>query len=150
MYENLLIIMEPTVIKRLHTSGLTPSISQQDLFQRLSTFANVKSLDGLGTLNAVGQPRKFAYATVEATPAKLSKCSFPVLSLQFTEAYYLPGLSALSGSVWKGTKLRIGEAKPDFRERCAAVYLLTLDHSKRSFEQDEDRKRETCWPWASM
>ena len=45
------------------------------------------------------------------------------------KAYYLPGLSALSGSVWKGTKLRIGEAKPDFRERCVAVYLLTLDQS---------------------
>jgi len=82
--KNLLITMEPTVIKRLHISGLTPSISQQDLFQRLSTFANVKSLDGLGTLNAVGQPRKFAYATVEATPAKLSKCLFPASSLQLT------------------------------------------------------------------
>jgi len=131
MNENLaylLITMEPTVIKRLHISGLTSSISQQDLFQRLSTFANVRSIDGLGTLNAVGQPRKFAYATVEATPAKLSKCLFPVLILRFTEAYYLPGFSALSGSIWKGTKLRIGEAKPDFRERCAAVYIFTLDH----------------------
>jgi len=113
--------MEPTVTKRLHISGLTPSVSQQDLIQRLSTFGNVKSLDGLGTLNAVGQPRKFAYATLEATPAKLSKCLFLESNLPFAETYHLPGLNALSGSTWKGAKLRIGEAKPDFRERCATI-----------------------------
>jgi hypothetical protein len=27
------------------------------------------------------------------------------------------GTNPLSGSTWKGAKLRIGEAKPDFRER---------------------------------
>jgi hypothetical protein len=27
------------------------------------------------------------------------------------------GMNLLSGSTWKGAKLRIGEAKPDFRER---------------------------------
>jgi hypothetical protein len=68
--------MEPTITKRLHISGLTPSISQQDLFQRLSTFGNVKSLDGLGALDAVGRPKKFAYVTLEATPAKLARCPF--------------------------------------------------------------------------
>lgn len=29
----------------------------------------------------------------------------------------LIGMNVLSGSTWKGAKLRIGEAKPDFRER---------------------------------
>ncbi|KAF7773239.1 hypothetical protein Agabi119p4_5406 [Agaricus bisporus var. burnettii] len=89
-----------TVSKRLHISGLTPSISQQDLSQRLSTFGTLKSLDGLGLVDAVGNPRKFAYATLEGAPAKVTKC-----------------MNVLSGSTWKGTKLRIGEAKPDFRER---------------------------------
>lgn len=28
-------------------------------------------------------------------------------------------MNILSGVTWKGTKLRIGEAKPDFRERYA-------------------------------
>lgn len=27
------------------------------------------------------------------------------------------GMNVLSGSTWKGAKLRIGEAKPDFQER---------------------------------
>ncbi|KAF9454489.1 hypothetical protein P691DRAFT_787768, partial [Macrolepiota fuliginosa MF-IS2] len=83
--------MEFTVTKRLHIAGLTPSISQQDLSRRLSSFGNVKSLDGLGILDGTGQPRKFAYATLEATPAKLSKC-----------------MNTLSGATWKGTKLRLG------------------------------------------
>lgn len=28
-------------------------------------------------------------------------------------------MNLLSGSTWKGAKLRFGEAKPDFKERCA-------------------------------
>ena len=27
------------------------------------------------------------------------------------------GMNVLSGSTWKGTKLRIGEAKPDYHDR---------------------------------
>ncbi|KAJ3576538.1 hypothetical protein NP233_g346 [Leucocoprinus birnbaumii] len=112
--------MEPTVTKRLHISGLTPSISQQDLTQRLSTFGNVKSLDGVGALDAVSRPRKFAYATFEATPAKLSRCPHSSSDFLFIRAHGLTGLNSLSGSTWKGAKLRIGEAKPDFRERIQA------------------------------
>lgn len=29
------------------------------------------------------------------------------------------GLNLLSGTTWKGAKLRLGEAKLDFAERCA-------------------------------
>ena len=31
-------------------------------------------------------------------------------------------MNLLSGSTWKGAKLRIGEAKPDFRERCGTPH----------------------------
>jgi len=31
---------------------------------------------------------------------------------------FVVGMNLLSGSTWKGAKLRFGEAKPDFRERC--------------------------------
>lgn len=72
-----------TVSKRLHISGLTPSISQQDLSQRLSTFGTLKSLDGLGLVDAVGNPRKFAYATLEGAPAKVTKCLSFSLSATF-------------------------------------------------------------------
>jgi hypothetical protein len=38
--------------------------------------------------------------------------------VSFSISYYsdiVMGMNLLSGSAWKGTKLRIGEAKPDFR-----------------------------------
>ncbi|KAG8722962.1 hypothetical protein FRC09_005364 [Ceratobasidium sp. 395] len=85
---------------RLHISGLTPSISQNDLKQRFSTFGQVKAVDGVGKLDGLGRPRKFAYVTLESTQAKLARC-----------------MNLLSGSTWKGAKLRIGEAKPDYKAR---------------------------------
>ncbi|KAG8717074.1 hypothetical protein FRC09_014769 [Ceratobasidium sp. 395] len=85
---------------RLHISGLTPLITQNDLKQRFSTFGEVKDVDGVGKLDGLGQPRKFAYVTLESTQAKLARC-----------------MNLLSGSTWKGAKLRIGEAKPDYKAR---------------------------------
>ncbi|KAH9053242.1 hypothetical protein EDB87DRAFT_1569494 [Lactarius vividus] len=90
------------ISKRLHISGLTPAISFDDLSRRLGSFGSVTALDGLGKLDALGQPRKFAYVTLRATKPQLSRC-----------------MNALSGSTWKGAKLRIGEAQADFRERIA-------------------------------
>ena len=63
------------ITKRLHISGLTPAISSADLSQRLSSFGTVKSLDGFGKLDAIGQPRKFGHATLETTKPKLAKCT---------------------------------------------------------------------------
>ncbi|KAH8831748.1 hypothetical protein DL96DRAFT_1588884 [Flagelloscypha sp. PMI_526] len=71
-------------------------------------------MDGFGQLDAVGQPRKFAYVTLEAVPSKLSRC-----------------MSSLSGSTWKGAKLRIGEAKPDFRVRLASEINAPAPPTKR-------------------
>ncbi|CUA75592.1 hypothetical protein RSOLAG22IIIB_11865 [Rhizoctonia solani] len=85
---------------RLHISGLTPSISASDLKQRFSTFGDVRDVDGVGKLDGVGRPRKFAHLTLETTQPKLSRC-----------------MNLLSGSTWKGAKLRIGEAKPDYKAR---------------------------------
>ncbi|KAL5476626.1 hypothetical protein ACEPAI_3306 [Sanghuangporus weigelae] len=88
------------ISKRLHVSGLTPQISATDLTSRFSSFGIVKALDGLGKLDALGQPTPYAYVTIETTKSQLAKC-----------------LNLLSGTTWKGAMLRIGEAKPDFRER---------------------------------
>ncbi|CAE6528750.1 unnamed protein product [Rhizoctonia solani] len=85
---------------RLHISGLTPAISASDLKQRFSTFGEVRDVDGVGKLDGVGRPRKFAYLTLETTQPKLARC-----------------MNLLSGSTWKGAKLRIGEAKPDYKFR---------------------------------
>ncbi|KAI0248754.1 hypothetical protein BJV78DRAFT_1233136 [Lactifluus subvellereus] len=107
------------ITKRLHISGLTPAISSHHLSHRLGTFGTVAALDGLGKLDALGQPRKFAYVTLETTKTQLSKC-----------------MNVLSGSTWKGAKLRIGEAKPDFRER------ISLENaSQAQTEETPPRKR---------
>ena len=63
------------ITKRIHISGLTPAISPADLSQRLSSFGTVKALDGFGLPDALGQPRKFGYATLETTKAKLARCT---------------------------------------------------------------------------
>jgi hypothetical protein len=62
------------ITKRLHVSGLTPTLTADDLNIRLSSFGPVKVLDGYGLLDGLGQPRKFGYITIETTPAKPAKC----------------------------------------------------------------------------
>lgn len=60
--------------RRLHVSGLTPAINEKDLETRFSAFGTVKAVDGVGALDGVGQPRKFGYVSLNATPEKLAKC----------------------------------------------------------------------------
>lgn len=60
--------------RRLHVSGLTPAISLNDLANRFALFGTVKAIDGMGKLDALGQPRKFAFVSLAAPPDKLSKC----------------------------------------------------------------------------
>ena len=67
---------EEVIVKRLHISGLTPAISPTDLSQRLGSFGTVKALDEFGKLDALGQPRKFGYVTIETTKPKLARCVY--------------------------------------------------------------------------
>ena len=62
------------ISKRLHISGLTTAISSHDLERRLATFGSLTALDGFGKLDALGQPRKFAYVTLQTTKSQLSRC----------------------------------------------------------------------------
>ncbi|KAH9851945.1 hypothetical protein C2E23DRAFT_732078 [Lenzites betulinus] len=119
--------MDEIITKRVHISGLTPAIAAKDLSDRLGSFGVVKAVDGIGALDAVGQPRKFAYATLETTKGKLSRC-----------------MNLLSGATWKGANLRLGEAKPDFRERIA----LAQEKLKRAAEEatDEPPKKRRRLP----
>ncbi|CBQ69851.1 conserved hypothetical protein [Sporisorium reilianum SRZ2] len=105
---------EDVAQKRLHISGLTAAFSKEDLERRFSTFGTVLSLDGLGKRDALGQLRPFAYLTLQAPPQQIKRC-----------------MNLLSGSVWKGATLRIGEAKPDFERR------IQLENEKRRCEEEE-------------
>ncbi|KAI0321223.1 hypothetical protein OF83DRAFT_371906 [Amylostereum chailletii] len=101
--------MHELVTARIHISGLTPAITKDELLGRLRAFGTVASLDGFGEHDALCQRRKFAYATLETTREKFSKCMM------------------LSGSMWKGAMLRMGEARPDFRERISLESALHDD-----------------------
>lgn len=67
--------MDEPITKRLHVSGLTPSITLADLSTRLGMYGSITSLDKFGEVDALGQPRKFAYVTLETTKGKLGKCA---------------------------------------------------------------------------
>ncbi|KAG9048809.1 hypothetical protein FS837_012011 [Tulasnella sp. UAMH 9824] len=95
--------------KRIIVSGLTPAISAQDIRLRFAPFGTVKAVDGVGLLDGNGDPRKFAFVTVELNEKELSTC-----------------MSRLNGTKWKGAKLRIGEARQDFR----ANKLNLLDNAR--------------------
>ncbi|KAH8111794.1 hypothetical protein DFH11DRAFT_1690240 [Phellopilus nigrolimitatus] len=107
--------MEP-LTKRLHISGLTPQITPADLSARLSTFGTVNALDGYGKVDGLGQVRPYVYVTLETTKAQLAKC-----------------LNVLSGTTWKGARLRIGEAKPDFINRYDVVSFSLKFHFQLFF-----------------
>ncbi|EJU03908.1 hypothetical protein DACRYDRAFT_115208 [Dacryopinax primogenitus] len=91
---------EELITTRLHIAGLTPSITASDLQARFSSFGTVLALDGLHLPDGLGEPRKFAYLTLQSTPVKLKRC-----------------MNVLSGTMYKGAKLRIGEAKMDYTAR---------------------------------
>lgn len=65
--------------RRLHVSGLTPAISRDDLSARFAVFGDVKAIDDFGKLDALGQPRKFAFISLEASNDKHVKCHTSIL-----------------------------------------------------------------------
>lgn len=89
---------------RLHISGLssTSTLTAADLTRRFSAFGTVSNVDGFDSLNGLGERRGYGYLTFTGKKADLSRC-----------------VASLSGATWKGAKVRIGDAKPDFRERIA-------------------------------
>ncbi|KAF5316326.1 hypothetical protein D9619_006760 [Psilocybe cf. subviscida] len=110
--------MDEPITKRLIISGLTPAITADDISKRLTTFGTVKAADGFGLPDGLGEPRKFGYVTLETTTTKLAKC-----------------MNLLSGSKWKGAKLRFGEAQPDYAERIAL-------ENKKAAEEPPKKKRK--------
>jgi hypothetical protein len=63
-----------SVTKRLHVSGLTTAFSEKDIIGRFSSFGTVQSLEGFGLTDALGQQRKFAYLTLQASQKDIDRC----------------------------------------------------------------------------
>ena len=129
--------MDTPITKRLIISGLTTSITADDISKRLTTFGIVKATDGFGLTDGLGQPRKFGYVTLETTTGNLAKCMDGFLSCSRIYIWLISilsstiGMNLLSGSTWKGAKLRFGEAKPDFKEKCVLPILLAVFHDSK-------------------
>lgn len=123
------------ITKRLHISGLTPQFSQDALRERLSTYGEVLDIVGLedSYVNGVGQRRPYAFATLRTTPQQLAKC-----------------MNTLSGAVWKGAKLRVGEAKPQWHERMATERAKLGAGDMQKKELDRQRRRLRKRPWIGM
>lgn len=75
---------DASLTKRLHISGLTPNISQDDLTSRFSSFGTVRALDGLGAVDGNGEPRKFAYLTIDGSKVQLTRCECEITLIGFT------------------------------------------------------------------
>ncbi|KAN0062970.1 hypothetical protein ACQY0O_004793 [Thecaphora frezii] len=111
--------------KRLIVSGLTQSFTAEELKQRFSAFGRVVALDEWpGPRNALGELRPFAYLTIEATGPQVSRC-----------------INLLNNSMWKGTMLRVGEAKPDFRKRRLAELEKARKEEGEAATKPAKRKR---------
>ncbi|KAH7104598.1 hypothetical protein BKA62DRAFT_748474 [Auriculariales sp. MPI-PUGE-AT-0066] len=111
----------PVPSARLHVSGLTPAISAQDLKTKLGSFGAVKAVDGFGAKDGNGDPRTFAYITLDAQASQVNKC-----------------ISSLSGTTWKGTKLRLAPAKPDF----ATKFIKQVEAEQAMAEELRPIKRQ--------
>lgn len=127
--------MSETIVKRLHISGLTPQFTQDALRERLSTYGEVVDMEGLhdAYVDGVGLRRPYAFATLRTTPPQLAKC-----------------MNTLSGAVWKGAKLRVGEAKPRWHERLATERAKVANEDALAQNVDIIRRRLRKRPWIGM
>ncbi|WFD19244.1 hypothetical protein MCAP1_001467 [Malassezia caprae] len=120
------------LVKRLHISGLTPNFSHDALRERLESYGRVLDLVGCDDsfTNGVGQRRPYAFATLETTRAQLSRC-----------------LNTLSGAIWKGAKLRVGEARPLWHERLEKERTAAHAEALRAKEVDRRKRWLRKRPW---
>ncbi|ORY29773.1 hypothetical protein BCR39DRAFT_598585 [Naematelia encephala] len=110
-----------TITKRLHVGGLTPDITTEHIRDRFKSFGTIENVEDMQP-DALGQPRPFTFFTITTTPVQLRKC-----------------LNIMSGSTWRGTQLRLAEAKPKYDIRLEKERDPPVEEQRK--EQDKKRKR---------
>ncbi|KAJ3215148.1 nucleolar protein 8 [Dinochytrium kinnereticum] len=111
--------------RRLYVGGLDESVTEKELADRLRPFGTVANID-LRPGNQVF--RGFSYITATMTKANVKKC-----------------ISAYAHSTWRGMKLRIEEAKPDYQERLKREREAQVTNVKEIQAREQprlDRKRK--------
>ncbi|KAE8271736.1 hypothetical protein A4X09_0g598 [Tilletia walkeri] len=110
---------------RLHVSGLNPDVTEAEVRTRFTSFGEVLAVDGwpAGT-NALGVPITYAFVTLRTTQGKLSRC-----------------LSLLNNSAWRGSKLRIGEARPLYSDRLSKEAQETVKTGWKAPTREESEAK---------
>lgn len=86
---------------RLFIGGLSDGIDRQELGEKVGRYAPVTSIDLKEKTDPEGNVLfKFAYVNVNATPSQVAQC-----------------IQQLHGSSWKGSRLRVEQAKESFLDR---------------------------------
>ncbi|KAE8250025.1 hypothetical protein A4X13_0g4980 [Tilletia indica] len=110
---------------RLHVSGLNPDVTEAEVRARFTSFGEVLAVDGwpAGT-NALGAPITYAFVTLRTTQGKLSRC-----------------ISLLNNSAWRGSKLRIGEARPLYSDRLSKEAQETVKTGWKAPTREESEAK---------
>ncbi|PWN29148.1 hypothetical protein BDZ90DRAFT_231146 [Jaminaea rosea] len=120
----------PGTTRRIHISPLDPTIhTREALLNLLSPHASSVSLSSWPPKpNGVGQPRNYVHATLRGDEVKIKKA-----------------VARISGSVWKGTKLWIREAKRDYKGGYGSAEEAG-DKPADAAESSKKRKRKIAKP----
>lgn len=101
---------EETVIsKRFHVSFHPASSftgTPEDISKRFCAFPGIqhtRAVEGFGERDALGGMRGWGWVEIVGSKKGIAGC-----------------VATLSGTTWKGAKVRVGDARPDWRERLAA------------------------------
>ncbi|KAI7833672.1 hypothetical protein BX661DRAFT_177336 [Kickxella alabastrina] len=90
---------EVAELKRIYIGGFTQTVTDADIRGRFTSFGQVDSVD-LPSESANGAGRGFGFVNIQITPSQWHRCA-----------------SIYTGAKWKGGKLKIEEAKEDYKTR---------------------------------
>ncbi|KAJ1918309.1 hypothetical protein H4219_002706 [Mycoemilia scoparia] len=107
--------------RRVYIGGLSDQINETDINNRFKTFGTIKNVE-VRVDSLTGIHRGFAYMNIEIKPEQWKKCK-----------------NLFNGAKWKGSILRLEEAKPNYLER------LALER-KAAVEEEELLKSKTQRP----
>ncbi|EEB09405.1 ribosome biogenesis protein Nop6 [Schizosaccharomyces japonicus yFS275] len=119
--------------RRVFIGGLSETIREEDLVPRLQRFGQTSNFEIVEKKQPVGTVHRFAYVDLESTDANWVKCR-----------------TQLTNVVFRGSRLKLEEAKSKYTER------LKEDQKRNEFLQSKERvsssnKKEPCLtPHATM
>lgn len=109
--------MADLLTQRLHVGGITPSITVDHLRDRFRSFGTVLNVEELGvdplgetSLNPLtsGQPRPFAFLTLQTTQVQLRKCEVRAVPADRRLEYHVGGYLAGHAAAGRSCEAKVG------------------------------------------